>query len=110
MRKVATRGVVQLFNAIRVAQKTAEQVAGKDTVQAKDQEVPVVRKRTFLDMLKYGPTTTVSEHDAALPAVTAAPAAVPASTTGTNATEAVAWMRDDFMTAKATKHWDEDSE
>ncbi|CAG8433106.1 7777_t:CDS:2 [Ambispora gerdemannii] len=59
LKKVATRGVVKLFNAIREAQKTAEAAevvgGGKDklsTRQAKD--VASMSKATFLDALKGG--------------------------------------------------------
>ncbi|CAG8637934.1 11248_t:CDS:2 [Paraglomus occultum] len=57
--RIATKGVVQLFNAIKIAQKTAEEAveaAGGDSKltvrQAKD--VASMSKKTFLDILKTG--------------------------------------------------------
>ncbi|CAG8524177.1 10461_t:CDS:2 [Paraglomus brasilianum] len=57
--RIATKGVVQLFNAIKMAQKTAEEAVeaaggdGKLTIrQAKD--VASMSKKTFLDILKSG--------------------------------------------------------
>ncbi|KAI8908091.1 Rrp15p-domain-containing protein [Powellomyces hirtus] len=48
--KVSTRGVVQLFNAIRVAQKTAEIVKSDGIWESRD-AAPVISKNSFLDTL-----------------------------------------------------------
>ncbi len=97
--------------------------------------VPVVAKRTFLDMLQHPP---VSEHDAALPTTgppttlkpslsigrashahardvgkgdPKASSSTPAPATATAGTGGVPWVKDDFMTQGGNaKHWDEESE
>ncbi|KAF9925838.1 Trimeric GatFAB AmidoTransferase(AdT) complex subunit [Linnemannia zychae] len=56
LRKVATRGVVQLFNAIKAQQKTTEDLTDKMrpiTTNAKD-KVANLTKASFLDLLKSG--------------------------------------------------------
>ncbi|KAJ1967772.1 pre-60S ribosomal particles component [Dispira parvispora] len=57
LRKVATRGVVKLFNAIRTQQtkgKTAHEVINEDASRRK---VAELSKDNFLDLLKTGNTT-----------------------------------------------------
>ncbi|KAF9903412.1 hypothetical protein BX616_001638 [Lobosporangium transversale] len=56
LRKVATRGVVQLFNAIKAQQKVTEDLTEKArpiTTNAKD-KVANLTKTSFLDLLKAG--------------------------------------------------------
>ncbi|KAI1317114.1 hypothetical protein EDD11_009001 [Mortierella claussenii] len=56
LRKVATRGVVQLFNAIKAQQKATEELtenARPITTNAKD-KVASLTKASFLDLLKSG--------------------------------------------------------
>ncbi|KAF9348064.1 Trimeric GatFAB AmidoTransferase(AdT) complex subunit [Mortierella sp. AD094] len=56
LRKVATRGVVQLFNAIKAQQKATEDLTEKArpiTTNAKD-KVANLTKASFLDLLKSG--------------------------------------------------------
>ncbi|KAF9116800.1 pre-60S ribosomal particles component [Mortierella sp. AM989] len=56
LRKVATRGVVQLFNAIKAQQKVTEDLTEKErpiTTNAKD-KVANLTKASFLDLLKSG--------------------------------------------------------
>ncbi|KAI8808126.1 Rrp15p-domain-containing protein [Cladochytrium replicatum] len=95
LRKIATRGVVQLFNAIRIAQKSAEEV--KATTSSTE-TIKEVTKGTFLTMLK-GPK----------------PAAGVSISTKANTNQSgsgsssggVRWLSSDYMTAPAQKHWDE---
>ncbi|RIA87374.1 Rrp15p-domain-containing protein [Glomus cerebriforme] len=59
LRKLATRGVVQLFNAIRKSQKTTDDVikavGGEPKLTSRDAEdVANMSKETFLDFLKGG--------------------------------------------------------
>lgn len=56
LRKVATRGVVQLFNAIKAQQKTTDELTEKIrpiTTNDKD-KVASLTKKSFLDLLKSG--------------------------------------------------------
>ncbi|KAF9951284.1 Trimeric GatFAB AmidoTransferase(AdT) complex subunit [Modicella reniformis] len=60
LRKVATRGVVQLFNAIKAQQKATEELTEKTrpiTTNAKD-KVASLTKASFLDLLKSGAKVT----------------------------------------------------
>ncbi|ORX58305.1 Rrp15p-domain-containing protein [Hesseltinella vesiculosa] len=64
LRKVATRGVVKLFNAIRMQQKMTETAVETATVErgtqmAKDKakNVSTMSKANFLDLLKSGNAT-----------------------------------------------------
>ncbi|KAJ3161310.1 hypothetical protein HDU86_007092 [Geranomyces michiganensis] len=108
LRKVATRGVVKLFNAIRVAQRTAEEVKSDGVLKNRD-TAPVISKNTFLDMIK--PKT--AGDDAAAPGVSAAAKPV-ASLADAKSKPAAAgsgpsWAKEDYM-MKAPKHWDEEDD
>ncbi|KAF9170428.1 Trimeric GatFAB AmidoTransferase(AdT) complex subunit [Mortierella sp. AD010] len=62
LRKVATRGVVQLFNAIKAQQKATEDLTDKVrpiTTNAKD-KVANLTKASFLDLLKSGTKVSTS--------------------------------------------------
>ncbi|KAI8911397.1 Rrp15p-domain-containing protein [Powellomyces hirtus] len=97
LRKVATRGVVKLFNAIRVAQKAAEEVKSEGILKNRD-AAPILSKNTFLDMIKP-PTGSEDKSDTKS---TAQPAAVEAGS-------GPSWAKEDFM-MKAPKHWDEEDD
>ncbi|KAI8060542.1 Rrp15p-domain-containing protein [Gongronella butleri] len=67
LRKVATRGVVKLFNAIRMQQKLTETAVDEATVQSgtmiakeKAKNVSTMSKANFLDLLKSGNTPSKS--------------------------------------------------
>ncbi|KAI8818359.1 Rrp15p-domain-containing protein [Fimicolochytrium jonesii] len=100
LKKVATRGVVKLFNAIRVAQKTAEETKLEGIQKNKD-AAPVITKNTFMDMLKAqekpaagkGAETKAEEQKKTAAVTDAGPS----------------WIKQDFM-MKAPKHWDEEDE
>jgi hypothetical protein len=51
LRKVATRGVIQLFNALRQVQKEVKEL-NEDGIQKHAAEVPLVSKSVFLKALK----------------------------------------------------------
>ncbi|KAI9209775.1 Rrp15p-domain-containing protein [Polychytrium aggregatum] len=98
LRKLATKGVVQLFNAIRAAQKSADEVS--TGVQKNNQAVPVVSKSSFLDMIKR-PQKSASGSTDETPKQSQ-PDASKKDTPGGG----VAWTKSDYM-LQAPKHWDE---
>ncbi|KAJ3170568.1 hypothetical protein HDU88_008469 [Geranomyces variabilis] len=113
LRKVATRGVVKLFNAIRVAQRTAEEVKSDGVLKNRD-AAPVISKNTFLDMIK--PKTASDDATAAaVTNTTAKPAAGAAAAGAKNMAVSAAagsgpsWAKEDYM-MKAPKHWDEEDD
>ncbi|XP_014676211.1 PREDICTED: RRP15-like protein [Priapulus caudatus] len=95
--RTATRGVVQLFNAVRQQQKRIEdemKVAGS-SIRKQDKVMKSLTKGRFLDMLKGGaekerPTVQIKEDS--------------------NETKP-AWnaLREDFMLGAKMKDWDKDS-
>ncbi|EGF78289.1 hypothetical protein BATDEDRAFT_35763 [Batrachochytrium dendrobatidis JAM81] len=97
LRKLATRGVVQLFNAIRAVQRSTEELE-EDGVQKHSAEAPVLSKQTFIKTLKEENTrsaTNASKPNGKKSAVD--------DNTG------VAWIKSDFA-MKAPKHWDQEEE
>ena len=105
--KVATRGVVQLFNAVREQQKSIKSqldVAGKSTVK-RDKVFKSIDKEGFLEVLSGNkrrlenakekavkvPKTEVKEEDE---------------------DDKSSWkiLRDDFMMGAKMKDWDKDSD
>ncbi|KAJ3186253.1 hypothetical protein HDU85_007693 [Gaertneriomyces sp. JEL0708] len=103
LRKIATRGVVKLFNAIRVAQKSAEEVKSSGPVQKSAEIAPVVSKNTFLDMIKSDTAKTSASGGKGGPIPTSG-----ATKTGEE-DNAVAWTKSDYL-MKPPKHWDEEDE
>ncbi|KAE8288326.1 RRP15-like protein Ribosomal RNA-processing protein 15 [Larimichthys crocea] len=99
LQRIATRGVVQLFNAVRKHQKTIDdqvkEVGGSERKKAK--LLSSVSKKDFIDVLRRtdGKQERKTEKDAA-------PAAE----------EKPAWsvLRDDFMMGATMKDWDKDSD
>ena len=89
LKKIATRGVVALFNAVSEAQKPAED--DNSGVVAKDMD-----KSDFLDMLqkKSSPGTGGSTS----------------SSTGAAENTTPSYLRDDYMTGASMKHWDQEDE
>lgn len=85
LKKVATKGVVQLFNAIKQAQKVANESTG---IQKNIKELPAVTKKTFLKALKNESEKIESSQ--------------PEKPT-------VGFLKDDFA-LKESKHWDEEDE
>ncbi|XP_053737297.1 RRP15-like protein [Synchiropus splendidus] len=100
MQRIATRGVVQLFNAVRQHQKTVDdkvkKVGGSERKKAKI--LSAVSKRDFIDVLRgTGDSPAgIKEEDAA--------AAVRDEKPGWSV------LRDDFMMGAAMKDWDKDSD
>ncbi|XP_073342783.1 RRP15-like protein isoform X1 [Pagrus major] len=101
LQRVATRGVVQLFNAVKKHQKTIDakvkEVGGSERKKAKF--LSSVSKKDFIDVLRR--TEGGSEVTIKTEKVTAAAAE-----------EKPAWsvLRDDFMMGGTMKDWDKDSD
>ncbi|XP_067458628.1 RRP15-like protein isoform X1 [Thunnus thynnus] len=101
LQRIATRGVVQLFNAVRKHQKTIDdkvkEVGGSERKKAKI--LSSVSKKDFIDVLRRtegsSGVTVKTEKD-----------------TGAAAEEKPAWsvLRDDFMMGATMKDWDKDSD
>ncbi|XP_072251096.1 RRP15-like protein [Leuresthes tenuis] len=101
LQRIATRGVVQLFNAVRKHQKTVDDkvraVGGSERKKAKI--LSSFSKKDFISVLKreegVNKTSAMTESDVA-------PAAE----------EKPAWsvLRDDFMMEATMKDWDKDSD
>ncbi|XP_028281426.1 RRP15-like protein isoform X2 [Parambassis ranga] len=98
LQRIATRGVVQLFNAMRKHQKTVnekvKEVGGSERKKAKI--LSSVSKKDFIDVLRRtdeGSRVTVK-------------------TEKESAAEKPAWsvLRDDFMMGATMKDWDKDSD
>ncbi|CAI5678402.1 RRP15-like protein [Oreochromis niloticus] len=100
LQRIATRGVVQLFNAVRKHQKTVEEkvkdAGGSDRKKAKI--LGSVSKKDFIDVLRREEggvrATGKTEKDAVA------------------AVEKPAWtvLRDDFMMGATMKDWDKSSD
>ncbi|XP_055903114.1 RRP15-like protein [Eupeodes corollae] len=111
LRKIATRGVVQLFNAVRLQQKDIDQQlkeAGK--LDSKREAVlNNIDKRKFLDVLMGGKRAKSEAIDN--------PVKIEGGDDDDDDDDEVdesankkGWsvLRDDFMTNKKIKHWDEE--
>jgi len=98
LQRIATRGVVQLFNAVRKQQKTVEdklKEAGS-SVRRQDNVLKSVSKGTFLDMLKgknSGDTNISTDIKV-------------------ESGDGSSWrvLRDDFMMGAKMKDWDQESD
>ncbi|KAM9405929.1 RRP15-like protein [Salvelinus alpinus] len=101
MQRVATRGVVQLFNAVRTHQKTVDEkvkeAGGSERKKAK--LLSSVSKKDFINVLRGtegGSGVVKTERQM----------------TGREAEEKPAWsvLRDDFMMGASMKDWDKESD
>ncbi|KAK9513163.1 hypothetical protein VZT92_026723 [Zoarces viviparus] len=105
LQRVATRGVVQLFNAVRKHQKTIDvkvkEVGGSERKKAKF--LSSVSKKDFIDVLRR------TEGGSAASSRTEDTAAVAAAAA---AEERSSWrvLSDDFMMGATMKDWDKDSD
>lgn len=105
--KIATKGVVQLFNAVKMQQKdisTKLKEAGPLEVK-RDKVLKNIDKRAFLDVLMGEKSEKVDEVVSAKKASTSS-----AQTSETK--ESVTWgvLRDDFMMGAKMKDWDKQLE
>eukprot|EP00842_Homolaphlyctis_polyrhiza_P006340 jgi/Hompol1/6707/HPOL_001638-RA len=108
LRRLATRGVVQLFNAIRTAQNTTKQLVS-DGIQKHVAKAPEVTKDSFIKALKE--ESGIAKSKTSVPAKAATKnESNTAKQEGTrHGSDAVPWMAGDFA-MKAPKHWDQDDE
>ncbi|XP_004518501.1 RRP15-like protein [Ceratitis capitata] len=118
LRKVATRGVVQLFNAVRIQQKDIQHQldAAGPLDSRKDAVLNNINKRKFLDVLMSGnrakseavdnpvKNESLKEEDSSEDD--------DHNSSNSNKKRKSEWsvLREDFMTNKKIKHWDEDDE
>ncbi|XP_011209264.2 RRP15-like protein [Bactrocera dorsalis] len=118
LRKVATRGVVQLFNAVRIQQKDIQQQldAAGPLDSRKDAVLNNINKRKFLDVLMSGNRAKSEAVDNPVKNENMKDVDssddedhMPSTTQNKRKSE---WsvLREDFMTNKKIKHWDEDDD
>lgn len=117
LRKVATKGVVQLFNAVRIQQKDLQQQLEEagPLDSRKEAVLNNINKRKFLDVLMGGKRAKSEAVDN--PVKSEFKKEEDESTTDDegdydNNKIKSGWsvLRDDFMTNKKNKHWDEEDE
>ncbi|XP_036331840.1 RRP15-like protein, partial [Rhagoletis pomonella] len=120
LRKVATRGVVQLFNAVRIQQKDIqvqlEEAGPLDS--RKDAVLNNINKRKFLDVLMSGNRAKSEAVDNPVKSEnlkdedTSADEGDQNAPAGTQSKRKSEWsvLREDFMTNKKIKHWDEEDD
>ena len=107
--KVATRGVVQLFNAVREQQKSIKSqldVAGKSTVK-RDKVFKSIDKEGFLEVLSGNKRRLDNAEGRGSAAVK-----VPKTEIKHEEEDESSWkiLRDDFMMGAKMKDWDKDSD
>ncbi|XP_043653349.1 RRP15-like protein [Drosophila teissieri] len=113
LRKVATRGVVQFFNAVRIQQKDLQQQledAGPlDSRQ--DAVLNNINKRKFLDVLMSGKRAKSTAVDNAVKKEEQE-TDDDDDDEGSSGKKKSEWsvLREDFMTNKKIKHWDEEDD
>ncbi|XP_017002565.2 RRP15-like protein [Drosophila takahashii] len=113
LRKVATRGVVQFFNAVRIQQKDLQQQLEEAGPLDSRQDAVLnnINKRKFLDVLMSGKRAKSTAIDNAVKKEEQ-------ETDDDDEEEASGgkkkseWnvLREDFMTNKKIKHWDEEDD
>ncbi|XP_067639809.1 RRP15-like protein [Eurosta solidaginis] len=120
LRKVATRGVVQLFNAVRIQQKDIqrklEEAGPLDS--RKDAVLNNINKRKFIDVLMSGNRAKSEaidnsvKNEALKEEESSDEASDNDATPSTQRRTKSEWnvLQADFMTNKKNKHWDEDDE
>lgn len=107
LKKIATKGVVALFNAVAEAQRLQEEVVAKNsaTSNLKNAKGENMNKSEFLDMLSKQTGADSNKEKASYGDATSSAG----STAGSDARPS--YLRDDFMKGASIKHWDqEDSE
>ena len=107
--KVATRGVVQLFNAVREQQKSIKSqldMAGKSTVK-RDKVFKSIDKEGFLEVLSGNKRRLENAEGRGSAAVK-----VPKTEIKHEEEDESSWkiLRDDFMMGAKMKDWDKDSD
>lgn len=112
LRKVATKGVVQLFNAVRMQQKELQQklddVGPLDS--RKEAVLNNINKRKFLDVLMSGSRAKSEAVDNSVKSEHKTEHDSSDSDADDKSKKKSEWnvLREDFMTNKKVKHWDEE--
>lgn len=118
LRKVATRGVVQLFNAVRIQQKDIQTQldAAGPLDSRKDAVLNNINKRKFLDVLMSGNRAKSEAVDNPVKSENMKKVDISddedhtSSITQKKRKSEWSVLREDFMTNKKIKHWDEDDD
>ncbi|KNC28151.1 RRP15-like protein [Lucilia cuprina] len=112
LRKVATRGVVQLFNAVRIQQKDLQhQLEEAGPLDSRKEAVlNNINKRKFLDVLMSGKRSKSEPVDNFVKdeLKEESDSSEDEGTDGKKKKSEWSVLRDDFMTNKKIKHWDEE--
>jgi len=90
LRKIATKGIIQLFNAVQMQRKdTNTQLKKAKTVGKKEKVMKGVTKETFMEMLESETSARKDEE---------------------KEKKQPEWIRDDFMKPGKMQDWDKDDE
>jgi len=113
LRKVATRGVVQFFNAVRIQQKDLQQQLEEAGPLDSRQDAVLnnINKRKFLDVLMSGKRAKSTAVDNAVKKEEQE-TDDDDEDEGSSGKKKSEWsvLREDFMTNKKIKHWDEEDD
>lgn len=113
LRKVATRGVVQFFNAVRIQQKDLQQQLEEAGPLDSRQDAVLnnINKRKFLDVLMSGKRAKSTPVDNAVKKEEQE-TDDDDEDKGSSGKKKSEWsvLREDFMTNKKIKHWDEEDD
>ncbi|XP_016959795.1 RRP15-like protein [Drosophila biarmipes] len=113
LRKVATRGVVQFFNAVRIQQKDLQQQLEEAGPLDSRQDAVLnnINKRKFLDVLMSGKRAKSTAVDNAVKKEEQE-TDDDDEDEGSGGKKKSEWsvLREDFMTNKKIKHWDEEDD
>ncbi|EDV48940.1 RRP15-like protein [Drosophila erecta] len=115
LRKVATRGVVQFFNAVRIQQKDLQQQLEEAGPLDSRQDAVLnnINKRKFLDVLMSGKRAKSTPVDNAVKKEEQeTDDDDDDDDEGSSGKKKSEWsvLREDFMTNKKIKHWDEEDD
>lgn len=114
LRKIATRGVVQLFNAVRIQQKDLQhQLEEAGPLDSRKEAVlNNINKRKFLDVLMSGKRAKSEQVDNPVKDEIKEESDNSSDEEIDGKKKKSEWsvLRDDFMTNKKIKHWDEEDD
>lgn len=113
LRKIATRGVVQLLNAVRIQQKDLQhQLEEAGPLDSRKEAVlNNINKRKFLDVLMSGKRAKSEQVDNAVKEeLEVKSESSEDEVDGKKKKSEWSVLRDDFMTNKKIKHWDEEDD
>ena len=107
LRRVATRGVVSLFNAVKTAQAARDNVDSMSSGGGRGDKG--ISKDKFFDMLADG-ATGGSGADTKSRQQKDSSTKTGSGNSGKNGGKGVDWLGDDFMMGAKMKNWDRDSD